>query len=390
MEPMSAKLPCRFLGIVLALPGCAFLMAPGLDAQSMTPPHYVLEWTDHFDAPALNTTKWSYRTDIKAKSAQLPPNVSLDGHGHMVIALRRQSFGGQQFTGGGIVSKAAFRYGYFQVKAKTTTNPGWHSSFWLFAGNGSTTYAPGGLTEIDDFEIDSTHPETISMGRLQWSNARAIASQRCNAHFQPGYSTAAAFHAYGLEWTEQQISYYLDGAKICSQDYPPTQYTHDPLNIWLTAIGFSPDIAVTDPSSGVSFADAAYYIRDYYIGNGEQGYVEYGPGWKQSTSEGYSKIPTRQSCQAGAFATYNPTILQGGKYDVEVYAIPGTDGDTAATLTIQHAGGNANKKINLKSAHEGWADLGAYSFVAGSGGSLTVANSGAGCIRTSMVKFVRH
>ncbi|HTV56309.1 MAG TPA: family 16 glycosylhydrolase [Terriglobia bacterium] len=375
-----------FACLVFALCGCTSL----LGAQSTVPPNYVLQWTDPFTGSALNTTTWNYRTDIKAKSAQLPANVSLDGHGHMVIALRHQPFAGQQFTGGGIVSKAAFRYGYFEVKAKTTTNPGWHSSFWLFAGNGSTTFAPGGLTEIDDFEIDSAHPEVISMGRLEWANAKAIASQRCNAHFKPGYSTAAEFHTYGLEWTENQITYYLDGAKICTQDYPPTQYTHDELNLWLTAIGYGSDVAVTDPSSGVSFADAAYYIRDYYIGNGEPGYVEYGPGWRESLEPGFSKIPARQSCLAGAFATYNPTILQAGRYDVELYALPGTDGDSGASFTIQHAAGATRKKINLTASNTGWVDLGDYSFAPGSGGSLTVANSGDGCIRTSMVKFVRH
>jgi beta-glucanase (GH16 family) len=384
---MLAIMRPRVLASLLA---CVCFLSPRVDAQSAPQPHYVLQWTDLFAGSALNTTTWNYRTDIKAKSAQLPANVSLDGQGHMTIALRHEPFAGQQFTGGGIVSKAAFRYGYFEIKAKTTINPGWHSSFWLFAGNGATTYAPGGLTEIDDFEIDSTHPESISMGRLEWSNAKATASQRCNAHFQPGYSTAAAFHTYGLEWTEEQIIYYLDGAKICSQDYPPTRYTHDPLNIWLTAIGYASDVAVTDPLSGVSFADVAYYIRDYYIANGETGYVEYGPGWQASPSPGFSKIAARQSCQAGAFATYNPTILESGSYKVEVYVTPAPDGDAAAKFTIQHGGGVARQEINLASAKTGWTDLGAYTFAPGSGSSLTVTSSGAGCIRTSMVKFVRQ
>jgi beta-glucanase (GH16 family) len=387
---MLVNHPPRFSRLLVGLVLCASTIGARLEAQSAIPPKYVLQFTDHFAGPALNTSTWNYRTDVKAKSAQLPANVGLDGHGHMTIALRLQPFAGQQFTGGGIVSKAAFRYGYFEVKAKTTTNPGWHSSFWLFAGDGLTTYDPRGLTEIDDFEIDSTHPEIISMGRLEWSNAKATASQRCNAHFAPGYSTAAAFHTYGVEWTEEGIGYYLDGAKICSQDYPPTQYTHDPLNIWLTAIGYKADVAVTDPSSGVTFADVAYFVRDYYISNGETGYAEYGPGWQASSTPGFSKIAARQSCQAGSFATYNPTVLEAGSYNVEAYVVPGADGDAAARFTIHHAESSAQREVNLTSAKAGWTDLGTYSFSTGAAGSLTVANSGAGCIRTSMVKFVRR
>jgi beta-glucanase (GH16 family) len=359
-------------------------------AQSTAPPNYVLQWSDHFSGGVLDVTKWNYRTDIKAKSAQLPADISLDAGGHMNIGLRQQRFDGQDFTGGGIVSKAAFRYGYFEVKAKTTTNPGWHSSFWMFAGDGATTYAPDAFTEIDDFEIDSGAPDVISMGRLEWSKGRAVGSKRCNAKYRPGWSTAAGYHTYGLEWTEQQIAYYLDGSRICSQDYPPTQYIHDPLNIWLTAIGYSPNIAVKDPSSAVSFANAAFYIRDYYISNGEPGYVEYGPGWQQSPTPGYSNLPARMSCQAGSSASYNPTILQSGTYEVEVYVVQSADADPAAKLTIQQAGGSTAKTINFHTATTGWVDLGSYRFAAGSGGSVTNANSGAGCTRTSMVKFVRR
>jgi beta-glucanase (GH16 family) len=382
----------RSLGVrclaVLPLSGLLF-GGLSLPAQSTPPANYVLQWNDDFAGGVLDATKWSYRTDIKAKSAQLPANVSVDSSGHMNIALRQQPFGGQDFTGGGIVSKESFRYGYFQVKAKTTTNPGWHSAFWMFAGDGATTYAPGAFTEIDDFEIDSAAQGVISMGMLDWSQAKVVASKRCDAKYRPGWSTAAGFHTYGLEWTEQQITYYLDGSRICSQPYPSTQYRHDPLNIWLTAIGYSSDIAVKDPSSQVSFAQAAFYIRDYYIGNGEPGYVEYGSGWKEA-SPGYSNIPGRVSCQAGAFASYTPTILQGGTYDVQLYVVPKADADPAARLSIQNAGGTATKTINLTSGSAGWVDLGSYPFAAGAGGNLTHTNSGAGCTRTSMAKFVRR
>lgn len=267
--------------------------------RSTAPPNYILQWSDHFSGGVLDATKWNYRTDIKARSAQLPANISLAPGGHMNIALRQQRFG-------------------------------------------------------------------------------------------PGWSTAAGYHTYGLEWTEQQIAYYLDGSRICSQDYPPTQYSHDPLNIWLTAIGYSPDIAVKDPSSTVSFADVAFYIRDYYIGNGEPGYVEYGPGWQQSPTPGYSNLPARVSCQAGSSASYNPTLLQRGTYGVEVYVVQNADADPAAKLTIQHAGGSATNTIDFSTATTGWVDLGSYLFAAGSGGSVTNANSGVGCTRTSMVKFVRR
>lgn len=380
----SFRLPASLLVFGL------FLADLPSEAQSAPAADYVLQWSDNFSGGSLDVTKWNYRTDIKGKSAQLPANISVDTSGHMNIALRQQHFAGQNFTGGGIISKAAFRYGFFQVKARTTTNPGWHSSFWMFAGDGATTYAPGAFTEIDDFEIDSSASNVISMGMLDWSQGKVIASKRCNAHYKPGWSTADGYHTYGLEWTEEAITYYLDGSRICTQPYPSSQYTHDPLNIWLTAIGFSPDIAVKDPNSSVGFAQVSFYIRDYYIGNGEPGYVEYGSGWQKSSSPGYSNIPGRVACQAGASASYAPTILQRGTYDVEVYKSQNADADPAAQLTIQHAGGSTTKTIDFTAGSAGWVDLGSYPFLVGAGGTLTNTNSGAGCTRTSMVKFVRH
>jgi beta-glucanase (GH16 family) len=383
---ISRPLPRAFR---LLLPLVLAIAAMHSRAQSIVPPNYALQWSDHFSGDALDVTKWNYRTDIKAQSAQLPANISVSD-GQMHIALRQQNFEGEHFTGGGIVSKSAFRYGYFQVEAKTTRNPGWHSSFWMLAGSGATTFAPGALTEIDDFEINSDAPKVISMGMLEWLGGKAIGSLRCNASYKPGWSTAEGYHTYGLEWTEQDIQYYLDGSRICRQSYPPTQYTHDAVNVWLTAIGYSPDVAVDDPSSGVSFRNVAYYIRDYYLADGDSGYVEYGQGWKGSPLAGYSKIPSRVSCREGAFATYTPTILKAATYDVQIYRVPASDGDPTARLTVNFAGGRKSKTLSFAAGEEGWVDLGSYPFSVGSAGSVTSATSGHGCVRASMVKFVRQ
>jgi endoglucanase len=82
--------------------------------------------------------------------------------------------------------------------------------------------------------------------------------------------------------------------------------------------------------------------------------------------------------------------LQSGTYDVELYMVPNADADPAARLTMQHAGGSATRTINFTTGSTGWVDLGSYPFAVGAGGNLTNTNSGAGCTRTSMVKFVRR
>ncbi len=291
----------RSSGLSLCFPGASLA---GFAQGPAPPAGYVLQWTDDFSGPALDTSKWNYRVDAKDFTAQRPQNVSLDGKGHLDIDLRQEEYGGKHFTAGGVVSTANFRYGYYEVLAKTTHYPGWHTAFWMLAGDGrlipprfpavSNTW-----TEIDDFEIED--PRVISMGILEWQHGQNSGSTRCDQHFVPGFDTAAAYHSYGLEWTEEQITYYLDGKAVCKQAYPPTQSPHDRLNIWLTSIAHKSGVPYTDKSvpsdiglavgsepSPASFGRVAYYIRDYYIRDLEPGYAEYGPGWTDGMLPGYS------------------------------------------------------------------------------------------------------
>lgn len=390
MRPFSV-----LLASAVALGGLFASVA--LHAQTV-PPNYELQWSDTFDGTALDASKWNYRTDTKVDNgitgAQLPSNISVDGNNHLNISLNQQHLGAATFTGGGIVSKAAFRYGYYEVQAKTTANYGWHSAFWLFAGTGTTTYVTTSSTEIDDFEINSdpnAATTNISMGVIEWANGGTVpGGSRCNTSKQPNFNTDSGYHTYGVEWTEQTVTYYLDGQNICSQSYPPTQHTHDLVNIWLTAIPYLSGVSVANNPSPTSFAGVAYYVRDYYIGNNETGYAEYGNGWNNSALPGYSGLPSRYSCSAGAVAMWTPTILAPGNYDVQVYQISDSGSDHAAQLSVTYNGGTATRTVDFTSGPSGWVDLGTYPFAAGSQGFLTNTNSGSGCTRASMVKFVRR
>jgi beta-glucanase (GH16 family) len=355
-------------------------------AQS-APPNYTLLFSDDFSAPALDSSKWNYRTDTKALSAQIPGSISV-ASGTMDINLAKQNFGGESYTGGGVVSKDRFRYGYYQVQVQTTANPGWHTSFWVFAGNGTTTYTPTAKTEIDDFEINSDSPSSISMGYITWNNGSTNGGTRCNSNYQPGYSTAAGLHYYGFEWTEQSITYYLDGTQICTQSYPASSYTHDLVNIWMTSIGYTSDISVANNPSPAQYAKLEYYVRDYHINALEPGYAEYGSGWTNSSLAGYSALPTRYSNATSAVATWTPTIQAAGNYDVQIWKVQNSASDPAAPVTVNYSGGSSKQTVNLTTGSSGWVDLGTFSFAAGSTGNVQLGFSGTGFARTSMVKFL--
>ena len=400
---MNIRIQVSKILLSLAVAGSPF----ALHAQTATAPtNYVLQWSDDFKSPVLDTSKWNYRVDVKDYTAQRAQNVSLDGKGHLNINLRQEEYAGKHFTAGGVVSKANFRYGYYEVSAKTTHFPGWHTAFWMLAGDGrlipprfpavSNTW-----TEIDDFEIED--PLVISMGTLEWQHGQNNGSTRCDAHFVPGFDTAAAYHTYGLEWTEQDITYYLDGKPICKQSYPPSQSPHDRLNIWLTSIAHKSGVPFTDKSvpadiglavgatpSPASFGKVAYYIRDYYIRDTESGYAEYGSGWTDGMLPGYSRLGSRVSCSTGASAVWTPTIMQGGQYEISIYRTSNPRYDSASQVVIHSHDGNTAKAVNFKAGDEGWVSLGTFSLDPGSDASVTESGSGQDCLYADTVKFVRR
>ncbi len=352
-------------------------------------PGYALQFSDDFTGTVVDTTRWNYRTDAKINSAQLPANVTV-ADGKLIITPREQNFAGLKFTGGGIISKASFRYGYYQVNAQTAGDSGWHSSFWAMAGDGSTTYPMDARTEIDDFEIDGIAPGKVSMGYLVWKDKKNLGAIRCDNAFKPGYNTAAAMHSYGFEWTEEDITYYLDGKKVCSQLYPATEGMHDLVHIWLTVMASKTPVQVSGHSPLI-FAHLRYYIRDYYIGAKEPGYIEYGKDWNDGSVGGYSDLGTRQSCSADAIAVWAPTILEAGSYDVQLWNMySSATSDLAAMATVTHKGGQTSKAITPRQGGAGWLDLGTFAFDKGASGSLSLRSGNGGCVSASMVKFVRR
>src|SRR5689334_5032061 len=217
-----------------------------LAAQSLTGAHppsgYTLKWYDTFDGPKLDTSKWMYRSDVKADSSQRAENVSVE-NGSLVIRLKKESDRGKNYTGGGVISRHQFRYGYYETRAKMHGGAGWHQAVWaMAASDGSTTYPPQMRTEIDGMEFDSDSPALGHMGLIKWSGPGHSRSLTCTPGVYRGpltFDATSDFHTYGFEWTENSIRYFLDGNLRCVLDYPPSDGEHDQLNFWLTAIGYT-------------------------------------------------------------------------------------------------------------------------------------------------------
>jgi hypothetical protein len=386
-----------YMGIlsVLSLCGCfsaATLQATASPASALidtatsgAPPNYTLAFSDAFAGTKLDTSKWNYRTGVRLLSEQLPGNVVV-GSNAVNIDVGQQAGGSASWTGGGIISVGSFRYGYYQVNAQVTANPGWHTSFWVDAAA-----SPTQTTEIDDFEVDTQTPTEDSMGLHSWVNGTDTDPARCNATSTlPGYDSATAMYSYGFEWTEQGITYYVDGRQICTQPYPAATYTHNLVNIQLSSIGYTADdISVANNPSPNMFANASYFVRDYYVNALEPGYTTTG-AWLASSLPGFSNLPTQDSNTPGSSAQYTPNILSAGNYDVQVWKTQYANSDPAAPITVNSSRAPVTSQQDFTKGVSGWVDLGVYPFATGSTGDVVIGYSGTGYARSSMVKFVRE
>lgn len=349
---------------------------------------YTLAFDDEFNGSTVDTARWNFRTDQKAKSAQLARNVS-EGGGVLSIALKKEQYGNYAYTAGGVVSRQPFRYGYYETRARTPVGAGWHTSFWAMAGDGSDTYTPKRRTEIDQFEINSSAPKNISQGVIAWKpDGSSTSIGRRTA--QPGFDTSAGWHTYGFDWTEDRVAFYVDGTLTNTATYPPSADTHDYLDIWLTSIGYE-TVDETKLPATAQFDYVRYYQKDYYVDNdtpASYGYSENG-AWNDSTLPGFTVGNTsRWSAAPGASVTWRPNLRAAGHYQVYVHRIVYPGSDTDSRLDVVHGGTTTTTHLDYTSGSTGWVSLGSWDLPAGTTSSVTLTR-GDGNARADAVKFVR-
>jgi beta-glucanase (GH16 family) len=214
----------------------AAFMATSCMAQTNTSlsaplPGYKLVWADDFNAGKLDTNNWDFRTDSKMWSTQKPENVFVRD-GKLILAVKKEEAGDKHYTGAGIISKRAFKYGYYESRFKVPPGAGWHTSFWMqrYDGSGGTN-PQASAQELDVCENDSVKPTSYGVNVHKW-NPKPHAAMGGKKVQTPDLS--ADFHVFGCEFTSETVKYFFDGQLVQTVD--ATKFAHSEQNIWLTVI----------------------------------------------------------------------------------------------------------------------------------------------------------
>ena len=178
-------------------------------------------FSDEFNSGAVDETKWESSFHWRGRPPGLyqRSNVTVS-NGCLVLAMRREEVPEMKnhpkyhtYTCARATTRQYTRYGYFETRARAMNSAG-SSAFW-FAGSGKPW-----RIEIDVFEIGGKAP---GRERAYNMNAHVFRENGVDDHWNSGgvwqapWRLADDFHVYGLEWTPQQLVFYVDGVVVRSQ-----------------------------------------------------------------------------------------------------------------------------------------------------------------------------
>ncbi|MDQ6788972.1 MAG: glycoside hydrolase family 16 protein [Acidobacteriota bacterium] len=166
-------------------------------------------------------------------------NAYQDGAGSLVIKAVKKDlplsfncwYGQCKYTSARLITKQKFdrKYGRFEARIKIPRGQGMWSAFWML-GNNIDTVGWAQCGEIDVMENIGREPSIIH-GTIHgpgYSGANGIGAP---FNLSNNQNFADDFHIYAAEWTENKISFFVDGnlyKTITPQDLPAgKQWVYD-------------------------------------------------------------------------------------------------------------------------------------------------------------------
>lgn len=199
-----------------------------------------LVWHDEFDGDTLDTSKWGYRLHLLQQRHETftDQGTVLDGKGNLHLMLQER--GGRFYsphlqTGSNYMDRpgTAFcfdsankpkliwpiakiekprfmhKYGYYEIRCKLPTQPGWWAAFWLQSPIIGSTLDPAfSGVEVDIME-NFTRDNIISHNN-HW-DGYGPDHKCCGSGERKLKDTPDGFHVFGLDWSPDGYIYYVDG-----------------------------------------------------------------------------------------------------------------------------------------------------------------------------------
>lgn len=190
----------------------------GYDAPDSYP-GYTLAWADEFNTGTLNTTIWSFENGDGCPNICGWGNNELEYYrpenlffqdGKMVIEAKKESFGGKEYTSSKILTrdKKFLKFGRIDVRAILPKGKGIWPAFWLLPQHNVFGGWPRS-GEIDLMELVG-HEANKSHGTVHFGPGPG-STQISRSYTLPSGIFNDEFHVFSIEWTLDQVKWYIDG-----------------------------------------------------------------------------------------------------------------------------------------------------------------------------------
>ncbi len=192
-------------------------------------PNYVepdgLKWSDEFDGSTIKTANWTFETGAGGWGNQELQNYTNGENAHiadgkLIITAKKVNdnkvAGSYTSTRMITLGKQEFTYGKIEVRAKLPSGTGIWPAIWMLGANINTVGWPA-CGEIDIMEYVGFQPDVV----------------HSTVHTPSGYAgngdgdsktlgtAEEEFHIYGLLWTEESLTFYIDTPENVTHTYGP-------------------------------------------------------------------------------------------------------------------------------------------------------------------------
>jgi len=190
-----------------------------------------LVWSDEFSGRAksqADPSKWEsdlggggWGNHELEEYTESTENVSLDGHGHLLVRAIRSDQG--KYTSGRLKTQHRFevQYGKIEARIKVPFGQGIWSAFWML-GNDVAEVGWPKCGEIDIMENIGKEPSIIhgTVHGPNYSGGQGISAQ---SSLRGKRTFSGHFHIFGVEWSPESIVFSLDRvpyAKVTHESLP--------------------------------------------------------------------------------------------------------------------------------------------------------------------------
>lgn len=207
--------------------------------------NYILVWSDEFSTGTLDTAKWSFadrmapNSDMQTLTTADVANVMTNENGTGMLRLRayKTEDGSFKTTKSVTTCKTMdYLYGYLEMRARVPIGQGVWPSLWLTSNSRTyNTLIENGVPacqkydygiEVDVFEVFSNNfaipnihkwwkegTDVYNELKAQGSNQNDQYNALVSGGSQKYDISDGGWHTYGMLWTPDEISMYVDGVK---------------------------------------------------------------------------------------------------------------------------------------------------------------------------------